>query len=537
MAYFMRSCPCIRDVPTSPFEANGQVVVPSAGIASSQPAFFPVPEHGTLKMPEAVCRRLGECLSSSRGSAMNACSRTFTTTLLLGVFATAAAAQELGRVHFETSCTPQAQQKFDRGLAMVHSFVYPDSVAAFTEAAAADPECAIAYWGIAISHRPNPLIMPLTAAVLKNGLEAVEKGKAIGTKTERERDWLAAIELYYKDYDKVDQTTRGLAYEKAMERLMQKYPDDPEAAIFYALALNETALPSDKTYANQLKAGAILEKVAASQPDHPGALHYLIHSYDYPPLAHRALDCCQQIRPDCPGCASCQTHARAYLFHARAMGAVGRVEYEIARNAPRSKQPDSGRGRFTQPSHTTWILWSTPSCKWGRSSARNRSATTAMPSRSSGSKVWVSYTGLAAVPARFALERQAWNEAAALEPRGSQFPQAEAITYFARAIGLRAQRRSRGRRSGASTSSRNCAPRWKRRTSPIGPSKSKSRCWLRRPGLPMPRGRRRRRSSSCAPQQTWRITAKSTSPWRTGSTRCANCWATFCWNSDSLHRR
>ena len=138
----------------------------------------------------------------------------------------------------------------------------PNSVKAFTEAAAADPQCAIAYWGIAISHRPNPLILPLTAAVLKNGLEAVEKGKAIGAKTERERDWLAAIELYYKDYDKVDQTARGLAYEQAMAQLTQKYPDDVEAAVFYALALNETALPSDKTYANQLKAGAILEKIA-----------------------------------------------------------------------------------------------------------------------------------------------------------------------------------------------------------------------------------------------------------------------------------
>src|SRR3974377_923437 len=184
-------------------------------------------------------------------------------------FATMAGAQELGRVHFDTSCPPRAQEKFDRVLAMVHSFVYPDSVKAFTEAAAADPQCAIAYWGIAISHRPNPLILPLATSVLKNGLEAAKKGKAIGPKTERERDWLAAIELYYKDYDKVDQTTRGLAYEQAMERVMQKYPDDPEAATFYALALNETALPSDKTYANQLKAGAILEKVLASEPDHP----------------------------------------------------------------------------------------------------------------------------------------------------------------------------------------------------------------------------------------------------------------------------
>jgi len=137
---------------------------------------------------------------------------TFVTALLAGTFAPAAWAQGLGRVHFETSCTPQAQEKFDSGLAMVHSFFYPNSVQAFTDAAAADPQCAIAYWGIAISSRPNPLILPLTPAALKNGLDAVEKGKTIGAKTERERDWLEAIELYYKDYDKVDQTERGLAY-------------------------------------------------------------------------------------------------------------------------------------------------------------------------------------------------------------------------------------------------------------------------------------------------------------------------------------
>src|ERR1700719_1207216 len=135
-------------------------------------------------------------------------SSAFAIALLASAFATAAYPQELGRVHFQTSCTPRAQEKFDRGLAMVHSFVYPDSVSAFTEAAAADPECAVAYWGIAISHRPNPLILPLAAAVLKNGLAAVEKGKAIGAKTERERHWLPAIELFYKDKDKGEQKNR-----------------------------------------------------------------------------------------------------------------------------------------------------------------------------------------------------------------------------------------------------------------------------------------------------------------------------------------
>src|SRR5215472_2154367 len=240
---------------------------------------------------------------------------TFVTALLASTFATAAWTQGLGRVHFETSCSPQAQEKFDRGLAMVHSFFYPDSVQAFTEAAAADPQCAIAYWGIAISHRPNPMILPLTTTVLKNGLEGVEKGKAIGAKTERERDWLLAIEPYYKNYDKVDQTTRGLAYEKAMEALMQKYPDDPEAAIFYALALNETALHSDRTYANQLKAGTILEKILATQPDHPGALHYLMHTYDYPPLAQRGLDAANKYA----GVAPAAQHAQHMPSHTYSM--------------------------------------------------------------------------------------------------------------------------------------------------------------------------------------------------------------------------
>src|SRR5258708_39255319 len=133
---------------------------------------------------------------------------TFATALLASAFATAAWSQGLDRVTFQTSCTPLAQEKFDRGLAMVHSFFYPDSVQAFTEATAADPQCAIAYWGIAISHRPNPMILPLTSTILKNGLEAVEKGKAIGAKTERERDWLVAIELSYKDSHKTDQTHR-----------------------------------------------------------------------------------------------------------------------------------------------------------------------------------------------------------------------------------------------------------------------------------------------------------------------------------------
>jgi tetratricopeptide (TPR) repeat protein len=358
----------------------------------------------------------------------------FITALLAGTFATAAWGQELGRVHFETSCTPQAQEKFDRGLAMVHSFFYPDSVQAFTEAAAADPQCAIAYWGIAISQRPNPLIVPLTATALKNGLEAVEKGKTIGAKTERERDWLAAIEPYYKDYDKVDQTKRGLAYEKAMEALMQKYPDDSEAAIFYALALNETALHSDKTFANQLKAGAILEKVEAKLPDHPGVLHYLIHTYDYPTLAQRGLDAANRYAEVAPAA----PHAQHMPSHTYSM--LGMWTQSVASNTKSRAIAQAVAARLwpgaTSPGEPHLLdFMQYALLQMGQEGAAKQLRDDSNAIKKLGFEAVYSYTGLAAVPARFALERQAWKEAAVLEPRGSQFPQAEAITYFARAMG------------------------------------------------------------------------------------------------------
>ncbi len=146
--------------------------------------------------------------------------------------------------------------------------------------------------GESMSRRANPLVGAPDRAVLQDGLEAIGKAKAAGAKTQRERDYIAAIEAYYKDWEKLAYRTRVLAYEKAMEQMYSRYPEDSEAAIFYALALDEavTVLPADKNYTRQLKATAILEKVLAEQPEHPGALHYLIHSYDFPPLAARGLD-------------------------------------------------------------------------------------------------------------------------------------------------------------------------------------------------------------------------------------------------------
>src|SRR5450631_4581379 len=209
---------------------------------------------------------------------------------------------KLGKVHFETSCKPEAQKLFDRGMLYQHSFWYRASQKTFEDVLKADPECAIAYWGIALSLLWNPHTTP-AAQNLAEGSAALAKAKSIGAKTERERDYLAALGAMYADYDKVDHRTRLLAYAKAMEQLAQRYPADDEAQIHFALALNTSASPADKTYANQLKGAAILEEIAKRQPQHPGVAHYLIHLYDYPPIADKGIEAARRyakIAPDAP---------------------------------------------------------------------------------------------------------------------------------------------------------------------------------------------------------------------------------------------
>ena len=197
------------------------------------------------------------------------------------VMAQEKAAEKLGQVDFPVSCTAAAQKQFDQALAALHSFWYEEALRLFTAVAETDPGCAMAYWGIAMSIY-YPLWVPPSQATLQKGTNAIEKAKSIGAKTEREGAYIAAIEVFYKDSDKLEHRARTLAYEKAMEQIHRQYPNDREAAIFYALALNATAPPTDKTYAQQRKAGEILEKVFAEQPDHPGVAHYIIHSYDNP---------------------------------------------------------------------------------------------------------------------------------------------------------------------------------------------------------------------------------------------------------------
>src|SRR5262249_32394162 len=185
--------------------------------------------------------------------------------------------EKLGTVNFPTSCNAAAQAEFVRGVALLHSFWFSAAIKGFEAAGHADPSCGIAAWGAAVAWLGNPLAGPPPKRDLELGAATAARARSMGAGTPRELDYIAAIETFYKDHDTVDHRTRAQAYEKAMGALAARYPQDREAAIFYALSLNITASLNDKTYANQLKAAAILESVFKVEPDHPGVAHYLIH--------------------------------------------------------------------------------------------------------------------------------------------------------------------------------------------------------------------------------------------------------------------
>jgi hypothetical protein len=203
--------------------------------------------------------------------------------------------ETLGTVQFSTSCSAAAQPQFNRAVALLHSFEFRRAIEGFTMTLETDPSCGMAQWGIALSRWSNPFVPGIRApAPLQQGRDAINRAKTIGLKTERERAYVDAVSHLYTSFETIDQPTRIVAYRDAMARVTASNPNDTEATIFYALAIAAAAPPTDKTYSDLLKAGAILEKIIASQPDHPGLSHYIIHSYDVPPLADRALAAAQR---------------------------------------------------------------------------------------------------------------------------------------------------------------------------------------------------------------------------------------------------
>src|SRR5882672_2513862 len=341
---------------------------------------------------------------------------------------------QYGRVHFKTSCTPEAQKQFERALAMLHSFYFPETVKAFTVIPETDPSCAIAYWGIAISQRPNPLVGPFDAATLKRGLDAIEKGETIGAKTQRERDWLAAAKEYYKGYDTVDQDTRTHNYEKAMEALAKKYPNDVEAKIFWALALNE--IFDHKSMEPLLKAIRILEPIDKKYPDHPGVTHYLIHSYDFAPIAQKGVPAANKyakVAPSAPHAQHMPSHIYSMVGMWEASIRSNQGAVEISKQIGAKNWPGTGK-IFPQASHA-WDFVTYAYLQLGQDRHAKQVIDELKASQLGFYAPLGTYTGMIAPAARYYLERRDWKGAAQLQPFGSPYPQAESITYFARAMG------------------------------------------------------------------------------------------------------
>jgi tetratricopeptide (TPR) repeat protein len=346
-----------------------------------------------------------------------------------------AAPEKLGRVHFATSCSPDVSAGFDRAVALLHSFSFSTARRGFEDVLARDPSCAIAYWGIAMTNWGNPFTTIRSPKALEAGAAAVKRGQATGSPDARERDYLAAVAEEFKSYDTVDHRTRVLAYERAMERVYRTYPQDREAAAFYALAVNQTALPSDKTYAQQLKAAAILEKLWAAQPDHPGLPHYLIHAYDHPPLAPRALAAARsyaRIAPSAPHA----LHMPAHTF-TRVGSWQESIDTNIASAQAAIRDSVFGEALHAMDYQAYAYLQS------GQDAAARRLVDEAprVLARLDVNAMGGAAPGAAglyaasAIPARYALERGAWSDAAALQPHATPFPYVDSLTRFARALG------------------------------------------------------------------------------------------------------
>lgn len=339
--------------------------------------------------------------------------------------------EKLGRVNFTVSCNRAAQLEFTRAVALLHSFWYTEAEKTFVAVTKTDPKCGMGYWGVGMSSY-HPVWQPPTRTELQNGTAAIEKATLVGARTQREKDYIAAIGIFYKDAEKLDHRTRAVAYEKAMEQLHLRYPKDHEAGIFYALALLGTALPTDKTYANQKRAAEILNEVLASEPQHPGVAHYIIHSFDYPALAPLALTAARRyskIAPDSPHA----LHMPSHIFTRLGLWYES-IESNIA-SATAAKNHSAFKDEIHAMDYLAYAYLQTAQDR----KARELTDAVYRMNKIDDSVFQAAYA-LAAIPARYSIERRQWTEAAALKVPAAEFPwtrfsYAEAILFFARSLG------------------------------------------------------------------------------------------------------
>lgn len=347
--------------------------------------------------------------------------------------------EKLGEVKFPVSCDAAAQKEFNRAMALFHSFWFDPAKNSFAKVLEHDRGCGMAHWGIAIMSMGNPFTWPSNPTAAKAAAPAAAEAERVGAKSERERDYIAALSTFFKDWQTTEFRPRALAYEKAMERVATKYPKDEEAQILYALALNITALPTDKTFANQLKAAAILEPLFKQYPNHPGVAHYLIHTYDYAELAERGLPSARAygaIAPSVPHALHMPSHIFSRVGLWRDMVEGNRASYLAAK--AELKETTLGIGAYDALHAMDYMMFG------HLQQAQDTAAKALMDEVAAIHKVnvenFVAAYAFAAIPARFALERGDWTQAAALKLTPSElawnkFPQSEAILIFARGLG------------------------------------------------------------------------------------------------------
>lgn len=351
-------------------------------------------------------------------------------------------APQIGTVDFAVSCARPAQSLFNRAVAWLHSFEYEEAEKSFLDASAADPRCAMSRWGVAMAQF-HPLWAPPSAAELAKGTSAIAEAKALGSATARERDYIAALEAFYRDASRLDHRARTLAYVDAMAGLHRRYPSDDEAAVFYALALVAAGtMDDDRSFARETAAARILNGVLARKPDHPGVAHYLIHGYDYPELAHLALPAARRYAAIAPASAHAQ-HMPSHIFTRLGLweeGIRSNLQAEAAARAyaVRHKLPGAWDERLHAMDYLVYGYLQLGQDAKAREVLDELNAIR----RVDPPNFKVAYA-FSAIPARFALERRRWDEAAALSlpPNASaivpwqNFRWAEAQVLFARAIG------------------------------------------------------------------------------------------------------
>jgi tetratricopeptide (TPR) repeat protein len=334
----------------------------------------------------------------------------------------------LGTVEFPVSCSEEAQRSFTRGVALLHSFTYEESAEAFRNAAAKDPLCAMAHWGLAMTEY-HQLWDPYPGpAELKRGSAEIEKARGLKPKSSREKDYVEALGAFYDGWEQRGHAVRAQAYREAMKGVGERNPKDEEAAIFYALALIATASPEDKRYANQRQAAAILEPIFLAHPDHPGVPHYLIHAYDNPVLAPQGVTAARaysKIAPDVPHA----LHMPSHIFTRLGMWEDS-ISSNIAAAAAARKHGDPGEEYHA----LDYLVYAYLQLGRNQEAETIRNHLPAFGEASETSRFKINYA-TAAIRARCAVEQKLWKEAENLAPDPDVPPQVAAISHWAAALG------------------------------------------------------------------------------------------------------